>query len=125
MLVLAWLAFRSLWPRLLMTLSLLVGMGTALSVTALVFGQVHLLTTVFGASLIGCAEDYGLYYFASRQGAPGVAPLRMMSTLLPGLALALLTSALGYFALGVPPFPGLRQMALFSVVGPASSPAAR
>ena len=116
-LVLAWLAFRSLWPRLLMTLSLLVGMGTALSVTALVFGQVHLLTTVFGASLIGCAEDYGLYYFASRQGAPGVAPLRMMSTLLPGLALALLTSALGYFALGVPPFPGLRQMALFSVVG--------
>ena len=43
----------------------------ALSATAWVFGQVHLLTTVFGASLIGCAEDYGLYYFASRQGAPG------------------------------------------------------
>ena len=41
----------------------------------------------------------------------------MMSTLLPGLALALFTSALGYLALGVPPFPGLRQMALFSVVG--------
>ncbi|MFL6700320.1 MAG: MMPL family transporter [Vitreoscilla sp.] len=116
-LLLAWLAFRSLWPRLLMAVSLLVGMAMALSVTAWVFGQVNLLTMVFGASLVGCAEDYGLYYFASRQGAPETPPLRMMSTLLPGLALALLTSVLGYVALGLPPFPGLRQMALFSVVG--------
>jgi predicted exporter len=116
-LLLVFLAFRSLWPRLLMAVSLLVGTAMALSVTAWVFGQVHLLTTVFGASLVGCAEDYGLYYFASRQGAPGVPPLRMMSTLLPGLALALLTSVLGYVALGLPPFPGLRQMALFAVVG--------
>jgi predicted exporter len=120
-LLLVFLAFRSLWPRLLMAVSLLVGMATALSVTAWVFGEVHLLTTVFGASLIGCAEDYGLYYFASRQGSPGVPPLRMMAALLPGLALALLTSVLGYVALGLPPFPGLRQMALFSVVGIAGT----
>ena len=120
-LLLAWLAFRSLWPRLLMAVSLLVGVAMALSATAWVFGEVHLLTTVFGASLVGCAEDYGLYYFASRQGAPGVPPLRMMSTLLPGLALALLTSVVGYVALGLPPFPGLRQMALFSVVGIAGT----
>ena len=116
-LLLVFLAFHSLWPRLLMGVSLLVGMATALSVTAWAFGQVQLLTVIFGASLVGCSEDYGLYYFASRQGAPGVAPLRLMSTLLPGLALALLTSVLGYLALGLPPFPGLRQMALFSVVG--------
>lgn len=116
-LVLVFLAFRSLWPRLLMALSLLVGVAMALSVTSWVFGHVHLLTTVFGASLVGCAEDYGLYYFASRQGAPDAPPLKLMSTLLPGLALALLTSVLGYVALGLPPFPGLRQMAVFSVVG--------
>ena len=116
-LVLVFLAFRSLWPRLLMAVSLLVGVAMALSVTSWVFGHVHLLTTVFGASLVGCAEDYGLYYFASRQGAPDAPPLKLMSTLLPGLALALVTSVLGYVALGLPPFPGLRQMALFSVVG--------
>jgi len=120
-LVLVFLAFRSLWPRLLMALSLLVGVAMALSATAWVFGHVHLLTTVFGASLVGCAEDYGLYYFASRQGAPAQPPLRLMGTLLPGLGLALLTSVLGYVALGLPPFPGLRQMALFSVVGIAGA----
>ncbi len=120
-LLLAILAFRSLWPRLLMAVSLLVGMASALSVTAWVFGEVNLLTLVFGASLVGCAEDYGLYYFANRQGAPDAPPLRLMATLLPGLALALLTSVLGYVALGLPPFPGLRQMALFSVVGIGAS----
>ena len=120
-LVLVFLAFRSLWPRVLMAVSLLVGVAMALSATSWVFGQVHLLTMVFGASLVGCAEDYGLYYFANRQGAPDVPPLRMMSTLLPGLALALMTSLLGYVALGLPPFPGLRQMALFAVVGIAGA----
>jgi len=119
--LLVFLAFNSLWPRLLMAASLVVGVAMALSATSLVFGQVNLLTTVFGASLVGCAEDYGLYYFASRQGAPDVPPLRLMSLLLPGLALALLTSVLGYVALGLPPFPGLRQMALFSVVGIAGT----
>ena len=120
-LVLVFLAFRSLWPRLLMAASLGVGVAMALSATALVFGHVNLLTAVFGASLVGCAEDYGLYYFANRQGKPDVPPLQMMSTLLPGLALALTTSVLGYVALGLPPFPGLRQMALFSVVGIAGT----
>jgi len=120
-LLLVFLAFRSLWPRLLMAVSLLVGVAMALSATAWAFGQVHLLTTVFGASLVGCAEDYGLYYFARRQGAPGVAPMRLMASLLPGLGLALVTSVLGYVALGLPPFPGLRQMATFSVVGIAGA----
>lgn len=120
-LLLVWLAFRSLRPILLVAASLLVGCATALSVTALVFGQVHLLTLIFGASLVGVAEDYGIHWFASRQG---VAPERrwtLLRHLLPGLWLALATSALAYLALGLAPFPGLRQMALFSVVGLAAA----
>ena len=116
-LLLVWLAFRSLRPMLLVGGSLVVGSAVALSVTAWVFGEVHLITVVFGASLVGVAEDYGIHYFASRQAAPATPPLAMMSHLLPGLVLALVTSMLGYVVLGLPPFPGLRQMALFSVVG--------
>ncbi len=37
----------------LVGLSLLIGTAVALSVTAALFGQVHLLTLVFGASLGG------------------------------------------------------------------------
>ncbi len=116
-LLLAWLAFRSLRPVALVGVSLLVGCAVALSVTALFFGQVHLLTLVFGASLVGVAEDYGIHYFASRQGAPGRTPHGLMRGLMPALWLALGTSAIAYLALGAAAFPGLRQMAVFSVVG--------
>ena len=116
-LLLVWLAFRSLRPILLVAVSLLVGCGVALAVTVLVFGKVHLLTLVFGASLVGVAEDYGIHWFASRQAAPRESRWTLLRHLLPGLWLALLTSALAYLALAMAPFPGLRQMALFSVVG--------
>lgn len=116
-LALAWLAFRSTRPMLLTAVSLGVGLLVAMSVTALVFGRVHLLTLVFGASLMGVAEDYGIHYFASRQRHPDVDPRSLMRRLTPALSMALATSALSYAALGLAPFPGLRQMALFSVVG--------
>lgn len=115
--VLVWLAFRSLRPILLVSASLLIGCAAGLAVVSMVFGQVHLLTLVFGASLVGVAEDYGIHWFASRQGQPGLAPRPLMRRLLPGLFLALVTSALAYLTLGVAPFPGLRQMAVFSAAG--------
>lgn len=120
-LLLVWLAFRSLRPILLVAMSLLVGVASALSVTALVFGEVHLLTLVFGASLVGVAEDYGIHWFASRQGHPQAERWRLLRWLLPGMLLAWLTSALAYLALGLAPFPGLRQMAVFSVTGLAAA----
>jgi len=120
-LLLVWLAFRSLRPILLVAASLLIGCGVALAATVLVFGKVHVLTLVFGASLVGVAEDYGIHWFASRQAEPGDRRWALLRHLLPGLCLALLTSALAYVALGLAPFPGLRQMALFSVVGLAGA----
>ena len=116
-LLLAWLAFRGLRPILLVGLSLLVGVLCGLSATAAVFGQVHLLTLVFGASLVGVAEDYGIHYFASRQAEPTLPPRTLLRRLAPVLALALGTSVLAYLALGLAPMPGLRQMALFSAAG--------
>ena len=116
-LLLVWLAFRSLRPLMLVALSLLVGCAVAMTVTVLVFGKVHLLTLIFGASLVGVAEDYGIHWFASRQGVASERRWSLLRSLLPGLWLALLTSAMAYLALGLAPFPGLRQMALFSVVG--------
>ncbi|RKH59700.1 MMPL family transporter [Corallococcus llansteffanensis] len=116
-LLLVWLTFRSLRPILLVGVSLLLGCAVALTVTALVFDRVHLLTLVFGSSLVGVAEDYGFHYFAARQGKAPSERGPVMRSLLPGMALALITSVVAYLALGVAPFPGLRQMAVFSAAG--------
>ncbi len=116
-LLLVWLTFRSVRPIVLIGVSLLVGSAIALSVTALLFEQVHLLTLVFGATLVGVAEDYGFHYFAARTGRPASERRSLMRRLLPGMALALLTSVVAYLALGLAPFPGLRQMAVFASAG--------
>jgi len=115
--LLVFFAFMKVRPLILVSASLLIGVAAGISVTALIFGKVHLLTLVFGASLVGVAEDYGIHYFSSRQGNPAIKPLPMMRYLLPGMWLAFITSALAYLSLGMAPLPGLQQMAVFSATG--------
>ncbi|WP_109478008.1 MMPL family transporter [Paraburkholderia sp. C35] len=110
--------FRS--PRLLLFgfISTALGIVCALAATMLVFGKLHLLTLVFGASLIGEAVDYSIQYFVvylgsqrgwnARQGARSVRP---------ALGVALATSLLGYAILAWVPFPALKQIACFAIVG--------
>jgi predicted exporter len=115
---LIWLTFRSLKPIVLITLSVGIGCLGALSVCSLVFERIHLLTLVFGASLIGGAQDYGTYFLCHRLGADRHLDSRqLLRRLLASLTLALLTTVAGYLALALTPFPGLRQMAVFSALG--------
>ena len=115
---LIWLTFHSLKPIALITLSVGVGCLGALSVCSLLFERIHLLTLVFGASLIGGAQDYGTYFLCHRLGADDqLDSHQLLRRLLPSLTLALITTVAGYLALALTPFPGLRQMALFSALG--------
>ncbi len=111
------LAFNGLRPRLLVTVSLFAGLGTAITVTALLFGKLHLITLVFGASLIGVAENYGNNYYAYRLGRPASERWAMLRQQRGVMCLAFMTTAIGYALLALTPFPGLMQMAVFSVSG--------
>ena len=106
-LIIMWLAFRSPVPLLLVVLSVGMGVAAGLSVTVLIFGKVHLMTLVFGAGLVGVAEDYGIHYFASRQASPKRDRRELLRHLTPGLFLAMLTSVAGYVMLAIAPMPGL------------------
>lgn len=120
-LIIMWLAFRSPLPMLLVVLSVGMGMAAGLSVCVLLFGKIHLMTLVFGAGLVGVAEDYGIHYFASRQAQPSRNRVELLRHLTPGLFLAMLTSVAGYVMLAIAPMPGLRQVAVFSSVGLAGA----
>ncbi|SHG68407.1 MMPL family transporter [Massilia sp. CF038] len=116
--MLTWFSFRSLRPIFLILLSIGTGFLGALSLCWLMFGQIHLLTLVFGASLIGVAQDYGLYFLCNRLAAdPSLSSAQLMRRLLPGLGLTLLAAVIGYMGLALTPFPGLRHMAAFSALG--------
>lgn len=117
-LLLMWLTFRSLKPIGLVVLSVGVGCLGALSVCWLLFDRLHLLTLVFGASLIGVAQDYGIHYLCNRLGdEQRREPAQLLKEILPGMILAILTTVVAYLALALTPFPGLRQIAVFSAVG--------
>jgi predicted exporter len=116
--LLTWMTFRSLKPVVLVTLSIAIGFLGALSAVALLFDGIHLITLVFGASLIGVAEDYGIYFLCKRSGAnQRLGSWQLLRRILPALVLTLVTSVIGYLGLTLTPFPGLHQMALFSIIG--------
>ncbi|MEX1032915.1 MAG: MMPL family transporter [Cellvibrionaceae bacterium] len=117
--------FRRARFLLLAFLPIATGWLFALAICISLFDSLHLVTLVFGASLIGVAIDYSLHYLcAYSAGSAAIntdnnrhhgkaALIRIM----PGISLGLLSSALAYAAQGAAPFPGLRQMAVFSVCG--------
>jgi predicted exporter len=116
--LLIWLAFHSLKPIALVMLSIAVGCLGALSASWLLFDRLHLLSLVFGASLIGGAQDYGIYFLCNRVAADAqIDSWQLLRRLLPALLLALITTVAGYMGLALTPFPGLRQIAVFSALG--------
>ncbi len=111
-------AFRSFRPIGLGLLSVAVGICAATLATIAVFGEIHIITLVFGASLTGEAVDYSIQYFAARLHAgKNWDARRGLHAVAPGIVVAVATSLLGYGALALTPFPALRQIALFAVVG--------
>ena len=116
------LVFRSARPLLLTLLSLGVGALAALTVTALLFERVHLITLVFGSTLTGVGVDYSIHYFADQFRYEGRWDAKdTLHHVGPAIGIGMLATVLGYFALLLLPFPGLRQMALFSIVGIVAS----
>ncbi|HEY0894344.1 MAG TPA: MMPL family transporter, partial [Cellvibrio sp.] len=122
-LLLFMLAFRRIKPLLLSLISVGYGCLVALVVNHFLFGKIHLMTLVFGASLIGVAVDYSLHYLCKYQDLSRAIPdaqnrgNRVLEKLLPALSLSLIASSLGYSSLLPTPLPGLQQIALFSVMG--------
>ena len=117
-LVLLFIVFRSVRPLVIALLPITLGVIAAFTICTLVFGRVHVMSLVFGASLIGVSIDYSFHYFSEQlcqdkswQSDDG------LRHIFPGITFGLLTSLIGYLALYIAPFPGLHQMALFSSVG--------
>ena len=102
------LSFRSPWPLVLSLSAVGFGCVTALLLCWTLFGTLHLLTLVFGASLVGVSVDYALHALVRQEQGSGRPP---------GLGLALLTSTLGYSSLLYARLPGLTEIALFSITG--------
>jgi predicted exporter len=117
-LVLLWTIFGGVRPLILAIFTLTLAVIAAFTVVHFAFGTVHLLALVFGSSLIGSIIDYSIHFFADRFRDPGRwSPIATVSHVGPAILLGLTTTLIGYLVLAFMPFPGLKQIALFCMVG--------
>ncbi|WP_218354996.1 MMPL family transporter [Alteromonas lipotrueiana] len=119
-LVLMLLVFRSLLPLTLAVGSIAAGVGFGVLASIWVFGSVHVLTIVFGASLIGIVVDYSLHYFyhfLSGKNASESRKGHSDNVLRRAMLLSVITSLVGYGALSLANLTILKKIALFSCSG--------
>ncbi|MGL4711076.1 MAG: MMPL family transporter, partial [Shewanella sp.] len=114
---LVWLAFRSVMPLLLAIVTISSGLLLAVTFTLSLFGELHLLTLVFGTSLIGIAIDYSFHFYCERLSNTARSAQATVAYIFPTVTLAFITSALAYVGIGLAPFPGMQQVAIFCAAG--------
>ena len=112
--------FRSPVPALASFSAAGLSILTALAASLLFFREMHVLTLVFGTTLIGTCVDYSLHYFVHRMGtaADGGA---VRSRIFRGVTMSFISTAICFLALFFAPFLILKQFAVFSVAGLSSS----
>lgn len=116
-LLLVWFGFRSLRPMLTEFIAVSSGILLAFAVTHWVFGEIHLMTLVFGASLVGVCVDFSFYFMALQSQHRNTNGFTILKPVLPSLFMGLMTTLVAYVFLTFTPFPGFRQIAVFSIVG--------
>ena len=114
-LLLAWF-LRSAQALLLSLVCVGSGVAGGLMIAVSMQQQIHLLTLVFGATLIGIAADYAFHYLAHSL-LPGWTREQGLSFVLRGLSLGALSSSMAFFVLALLPFPGVRQIGIFMASG--------
>lgn len=114
--------FRSPLPIFASLASIAISMLTAFFTTHFVFGGVHMMSLVFGTSLIGSSIDYTLHFFVNWKGRKKMnSGRKIRAHLFNGLFLSLLSTEICYALLMGAPFYMLKQVAVFSFTGILSS----
>ena len=114
--LLLWLAYRSLRTLLLGLVPVACGVLAGFAAVGAGFGYVHGVTLAFGVTMIGEAVDYAIYLFVQADGQ-GASTASWTQRLWPTLRLGLATSIAGFAVLLLSGFPGLAQLGLFAIAG--------
>jgi predicted exporter len=121
-LVLFLLVFRSPLPVLITLAAIGVSALAAVGAALLFFREIHVLTFVFGTTLIGMGVDYSVHYTIHRRGNPALeSGAAVRARISRSVTMSLVSSCICFALLLFAPFSILRQFAVFSIIGLVSS----
>jgi predicted exporter len=114
--------FRSVIPVFVSLSAVLVSILTALVSALLFFREVHILTLVFGTTLIGTCVDYSVHYFFHwKYNGELKTGTDIRSRIIKSVSLSCVSSLVCFTVLLFAPFVILKQFAVFSLAGLLSS----
>jgi predicted exporter len=115
-------AFRSIMPVLYSILAVGVSLGIACAAALLVFREIHIITFVFGTTLIGTCVDYSAHFFVQWKGNRSLKNgAEIRSSISKSVIMSFVSTEICFCVFLFAPFPILKQFALFSMVGLLSS----
>ena len=110
--------FRGMRPLVVVALPIAVGLLASITICSAIYGNLHLFTLVFGASLIGVSVDYAFHFLAKHRLSGGQwNSWDGIWEIFPAITMGVITSILGYTAFCLTPFSALQQIAVFSALG--------
>ena len=111
--------FHILW---LFLLSLTISVGSAAAALVIFFRDIHVLSMIFGTSLIGTCVDYSIHsYVCAAQKHPDDTGFDIRKKIGRSLTMSFISTELCYFVLLFSSYDILRQMAVISLFGLLSS----
>ena len=114
--------FRSAVPVISSVLAIGISIGMATGTTLLFFREIHIITFVFGTTLIGIGVDYSVHFFAHWKGNPAVKNGgEIRSRIIKNITMSFVSTQICFIVFLLAPFPILRQFAVFSMAGILSS----
>jgi len=115
-------AFRSVLPVFSSILAAGVSLGIAAAAALLVFREIHIITFVFGTTLIGTCVDYSVHFFIHWKGNPSLKNgAEIRSHISKSVIMSFISTEICFFVFLLAPFPILKQFAVFSMAGLLSS----
>jgi predicted exporter len=116
------LLFRSLRYVILTLVPMATGIFASIIACWIGFPAIHGITLAFGSSMIGVCVDYGVHLLNHHAlSEKGTSPVDSLRRVWPGMLLGAATTAAGLAAMLWTTFPGIREIAVFGVVGVIAS----
>ena len=114
--------FHSIVPALVSALAVVFSCGIGFVSVLLFFRGIHVLTFVFGTTLIGTCLDYSIHYFVNWKANPDCdSGAGVRNHILRGISLGFASTEICFAALFFAPFPLLKQVSVFLFTGLATA----
>ena len=111
--------FKSVKPYIISMISIAVSSATSFFLLSILLDSIHIFAFVFGTSLIGVSLDYSIHFITEWYNEKD--KKEVLRKILPSMNLSFITTIASYFALSLTSLSLLKQTALFSIFGLASS----